>query len=169
MAIDIGFNHLNHCIQCYTHIINICSSHIIASVTSTSKVYLPELEEPTGLSHAVCDDSNDESDDGDSNGDIDGLELTANYDDEGNPKLRSWFEGIKWDPLRHAQRVVCLLHSSDQHREGFRAFVQDGNQRSWFTTRDNDGRRTTVQVPELQPLRDMRMRWDSVYMMPQHL
>ncbi|KAI9456111.1 hypothetical protein BJY52DRAFT_1224346 [Lactarius psammicola] len=125
-AINIGFDHLNHYVRCYTHIINICSSHIIASVTSTSKVYLPELEEPTGLSHAVCDNSNDESDDGDSNCDIDGLELTADYNDEGNPKLR----------------------------EGFCAFIQDGNQHSWFTTRDNDGRRTKVQVPELQPLRD---------------
>ncbi|KAI0246685.1 hypothetical protein BJV78DRAFT_1134685 [Lactifluus subvellereus] len=35
--------------------------------------------------------------------------------------------------------------------------------------KNNDGKHITVQVPELQPLRDVKMRWDSVYMMLQRL
>jgi hypothetical protein len=34
---DIEFDHLNNRIRCYPHIINICSSHIIASSTRISK------------------------------------------------------------------------------------------------------------------------------------
>jgi hypothetical protein len=35
--------------------------------------------------------------------------------------------------------------------------------------KENDGKRVVVQVPELQPLRDVKTRWDSVYMMLQRL
>jgi hypothetical protein len=37
MGIMVNFGHLKNRVQCYTHIINICSSHVIASVTSVSK------------------------------------------------------------------------------------------------------------------------------------
>src|SRR5712672_349007 len=62
----LDFNSLNHCIHCYTHIINICSSHIVASVTSTSKSYLSDLKVPVDPNNVTCDDDddNDESDDG---------------------------------------------------------------------------------------------------------
>src|ERR1700733_8037046 len=36
----IEFDHVKNCIRCYPHIINICSSHIIASSTCISKEFL---------------------------------------------------------------------------------------------------------------------------------
>jgi len=33
----LGFNNLNNCIHCYAHIINICSSHIVASMIPKAK------------------------------------------------------------------------------------------------------------------------------------
>jgi hypothetical protein len=35
--------------------------------------------------------------------------------------------------------------------------------------KENDGKRVVVQVPELQPLRDVKTRWDSVYLMLRRL
>ena len=168
-AIAINFDHMNHRVRCYAHIINICCSHIIASVTSKSN--LSDLEIPIDSNDTKGDDSSDESGDSnvDLNHDLDQLELDDLYDDEDNSKLREWYEGIKRDPLRRARRVVRLLRSSDQRREGFRKFIQDGNQRRWFTAKGTNGKRAMVQVPELQPLRDVKTRWDSVYLMLQRL
>jgi len=62
----LDFDSLNHRICCYAYIINICSSHIIASVTSTSKSYLSDLKVPVDPNNVTCNDDNDdnESDDG---------------------------------------------------------------------------------------------------------
>ena len=121
--------------------------------------------------HTICHDSEDESNDGDidPDHDIDELELGGCYDDAGSPELEEWFTDIKRDPLMHAHRVIHLLHSSDNRRNGFRTFIIDGNECNWFSLKTGSGKRELVKVPALQPLRDVKTRWDSVYMMLQHL
>ena len=37
---EVAFHHLNNCIMCYPHIINICTAHIIAASTQVSQKYL---------------------------------------------------------------------------------------------------------------------------------
>ena len=167
----VDFNHLNNCVRCYAHIINICSSHVISSMTSVSKRYLSELKVPINPSPMTCNDSEDESDGDDINtdNDIDRLELADWYDDRDNANVKEWYVGIKCNPLRHACRVICLLRSSDQCKEGFRRFIQDGNEWNWFSEKSQSGKRRPVQVPELQLLRDVKTRWDSVYIMLQCL
>jgi len=136
-------------------------------MTPTSKSYLSQLKVPTDSNYVTCNDFNNELDDGDINLDHDlhQLELADFYDDRGDPKLRRWFSGIKRDPIRRAQRVIHILHSLDQRREGLHAFIQDGNQRNWFSKKDSDGTRVAFQVLELQLLRDVKTQWDLVYMM----
>ncbi|KAH9015353.1 hypothetical protein EDB85DRAFT_2156753 [Lactarius pseudohatsudake] len=160
--IEIDFDHLNHRIRCYAHIVNICSSHVVASVTSTSKSYLTDLGVTPDTHHPVCDESDDESDDGDTNlhREIDELDLADGYDDSHDSKLKSWVAGIKRDPIRRARRVVCLLRSSDLHREDFLTVISDGNERGWFT-RKIDGERTPVQIPELQLLSSVGEVWSE--------
>src|SRR6266702_142411 len=104
MAIVVNFDHLNHRVQCYVHIINICSSHIVTSMTPTSKSYLSQLKVPTNSNYITCNDSDNELDDGDINLDhnLHLLEPADFYDDSGDPKLRRWFSGIKHDPIRQA-------------------------------------------------------------------
>ena len=68
-----------------------------------------------------------------------------------------------------ARRVVQFLRSSDQRREGLRKFIEDGNSRGWFTGKDDDGKRIVLHIPQLELLRDVKMRWDSVYMMLERL
>src|SRR5712691_9777883 len=202
----IRFDALNNRIRCYAHIINICSSHIIASVTSTTNRHLSNLEVPLDSNFATCDDSddhpdndnsNDGSDDGsddssddddfdDGSGDDDSddelddvdinldrvvakLELAEDYDIKGDRKLRRLLKGIQRDPLNRARKVIRLLRSSDQRREGFRDFIKAGNQGGLFIEMDEDNNRTTVEVPQLEVLRDVKTRWDSVFLMLRRL
>lgn len=164
--ITINFDNLNHRVRCYAHIINICSSHIISSVTSF-KTYVSLHNVSHDLT--TCNDSQDEPDDNNNNNNIDELELADCYIDGGNLKLKRWFEGIRHDPLRCAQRVIRLLRSSDQHREGFRIFICDRNKCNWFTRKDKNGKCVPTKVSVLQPLRDVKTRWDSVYLMLRRL
>jgi hypothetical protein len=89
---EVDFHPANHRVRCYMHIINICSSHIIASMTSTSTSFLTDSD--TG--------SDDESDDSDVDldDDIDELELADNYDHNGSETLEHWFTGMKHNPIR---------------------------------------------------------------------
>jgi hypothetical protein len=123
-AIAVDFDHLKHHVRCYAHIINICSSHVISSMTSVFKPYISKLKVPVDSNFIFCGDSEDELDDDDDNTgcNIDNLELDC-YDDEGKSNLKHWFAGIKHNPLRHAHRVIRLLRSSDQCRENFHMFI----------------------------------------------
>jgi hypothetical protein len=215
----IEFDALNNRIRCYAHIINICSSHVIASVTSTTKRHLSNLEVPLDSSFATRDDSDDRPDDDNSNNDSDDdsdddlddgsdddapdngsddddfddgsenddpddelddgdvnfdrvvakLALAKGYDINGNPQLRRWLRGIQRDPLGRARKVVRLLRSSDQRREGLRDFIETGNQHGLFFLTDRDGNRKIIKVPRLELLRDVKTRWDSVFLMLQRL
>src|SRR5258707_1858066 len=172
-AIGLNFDHLKHCVWCYAHIINICSSHIISSMTSVSKWYLSDLKVPADTDHMFCTKDDDDLDDGDINSDADEdiaeLQLDGCYDAHGNADLEEWFAGIKHNPLRRAHRVIHLLHSSDLRKQNFCEFIQSGNEQKWFTKLDDNGKHVTVQICKLQLLRDVKMRWDSVYMMLKRL
>src|SRR5258707_2636163 len=131
-AVGLDFNHLKYHIQCYAHIINICSSHIISSMTSVSEWYLSDLKVPADTDHMFCAEDDDDLDDGNINSDADEdiaeLRLDGCYDAHGNADLKEWFAGIKHDPLRHARRVIHLLHSSDLCKQNFCEFIQSGNE-----------------------------------------
>src|SRR5712692_8911016 len=131
-AVGLDFNHLKHHIWCYAHIINICSSHIISSMTSVSEWYLSNLKVPADTDRMFCAEDDDDLDDSDINSDADEdiaeLRLDGCYDAHGDADLEEWFAGIKRDPLRHACRVIRLLCSSDLCKQNFREFIQSRNE-----------------------------------------
>jgi hypothetical protein len=129
-SVMVDFEHLKNRVRCYAHIINICSSHVISSMTSVSKRYLSKLKVPIESSPMIRDDSKDESDfdEVDPEYDIDELDLADCYDGCDDSNFEGWVAGIKRDPLGRARRIIRLLHSSNLRREGFRKFIQDGNE-----------------------------------------
>jgi len=177
----LSFHHQHNCVRCYAHIINICSSHVISSFTSMPKSYLSQLKvplDPDYLTHCSNGldsgnesdlDSEDESCDSDDDdiGDQDyKLKLARCHNRQGKPpEPKAWVDTMKGDPLRRARRVIRLLRSLDNHRTKFQKIIVDGNKLSLFMKKDSDGNQVKDNVPELQLLRDVKTRWDSVYMM----
>ncbi len=133
-------------------------------MTSTSQSYLSELKVPLGLDYATFSNSDYELD-GEDTDDIEELGLADCYNDSGNVRLKEWIVGLKCDPLKCARKVITLLRSLNRHREGFHDFILDGNRHKWFTRKDENGVCSVAEVPALQLLRHVKMRWDSVYLM----
>ena len=184
MTINIEFNHLNNCIHCYPHIINICRSHIIASSTHISKQFLKTLKfESDGdlvySNHKGNDNNNDNNDNNDDNNDKDNgndnnndghlfaqetdiPKLVLNekqVDDILDDELRAWYLGLKQDPIKRTRRIVRIMCSSDQRRQAFKNVINTGNHSGWFRSHDNE----VIKLPNLELLRDVKTWWDSVY------
>jgi hypothetical protein len=182
---NIDFDHLNNRIRCYPHIINICSSHIIASSTRISKQFLETLKSESdgdlvysNIEDDDDDDSGDDNDDEDEDEDEDDNgylvpreinipELTLDEErlnilDDG---VRAWYTGLKRDPIKRARRIVFIVRSSDQRKQAFKNVIDTGNQSGWFRSHKNE----VIELPHLELLRDVKTRWDSVYCMIERL
>jgi len=171
-ATSINFDPLNHHVCCYAHIITICSLHIVASMTSTSKSYLSCLKVPVGSSIATCSKPNNRADNSNSNegldddsdldddpnlddnpnlddldDDTDQLNLPDCFDDWWDPMHQHLFSGIKHDPLKCAQKLVTFLHALGPHKTGLHNIIKEGNKAKWFIGKDIEGKRLVVQVP----------------------
>src|SRR5713226_7666056 len=187
---NIEFDHLNNWICCYPHIINICSSHIIASSTRISKQYLEALKSKSDgdlVSSNIKDDDDDDDNDngnGDGDGDGDGSDVNDNdahlfaqetdipkltldkeqldiFDDE----AQALYTGLKCDPIKHARRIVRIVRSSDQRKQAFKNVISAGNNSGWFRSHNNE----VIKLPDLKLLCDVKTRWDLVYHMIEHL
>ncbi|KAN0118276.1 Ribonuclease H-like domain containing protein [Russula decolorans] len=173
---DIEFDHLNNRIRCYPHIINICSSHIIASSTRISKRFLETLksEFASDLVYSNIEGDEDDEDDEDGKDDDDSRlfarkipELTLDEEqfDILDDKVRAWYIGLKRDPIKRACRIVRIVRSSDQRKQAFKKVINTGNHSGWFRSHDNE----VIELPDLELLRDVKTRWDSVYCMIERL
>ena len=81
---------LKNCVCCFVHIINICSSHIIASVTFNTKKKAssnPKPNSPADSDGVSSDDSDDELGDGDPDGDPDNELGDGDPDSDPNNEL----------------------------------------------------------------------------------
>src|SRR5229473_812721 len=91
-AVGLDFDHLKHHVRCYTHIINICSSHIISSMTSVFKWYLSNLKVPADTDCMFCAEDDDDLDDVnidlDADKDLAKLQLNGCYDAHGDADLK---------------------------------------------------------------------------------
>ena len=154
----IKFNHEDNRIPCYPHIINICVSHIVSSLT---KVNAGSLEDDSDDDSVL---SEDESDDG---GYV-GEESEAENDDTNEDEflaLREWFAALKRDPVGRARVVVRTVRASGQRKDEFLSTIKTGNKKGSF--KDQEGNQ--IVVKELQLLKDVRHCWSSLYLMLQRL
>ena len=183
----IEFDHVKNRIRCYPHIINICSSHIIASSTRISKEFLETFrsESDSDLVYSNIeeeeedddddddndndDDDNDDNDDDDDDDDdhlfVPELTLNEKQLDTLTDEARSLYTGLKRDPIKRARRIVRIVRSSDQRKQAFKNVIHTGNYSGWFKSDDDE----VIEVPDLELLRDVKTRWDSVYCMIERL
>jgi len=193
----IKFDHRNNRVRCYPHIINICSSHVIASSTRISKKLLESLKSASDdvLVYSNIDDDDDDDDDvddvddhddddvGDGDGgnnnnnnnngdggdcsfvqDIPELTLDDEHLDIFDDSIQDFYRHLKRDPVKRARRIVRILRSSDTRKRDFRNLIESGNSNGWFKRKNE-----VLKVPDLELLRDVRTRWDSVYYMIKRL
>jgi hypothetical protein len=66
------------------------------------------------------------------------------------------------DPIAHARKVVHAIRGSGMRREAFEEVIVNGNTKGWFKSGQPP---KTIQIKNLQLLRDVRTRWDSEYHM----
>jgi hypothetical protein len=77
---------------------------------------------------------------------------------------QSFDEAVQRDPIALGRNIVRVIRSSGQRREGFKSVIRDGNEKGWFVENN-----VVHKVEELQLLRDVKTRWDSVFLMIQRL
>ena len=75
-------------------------------------------------------------------------------------------DAITPKPISLARSVVRAIRASGMRRDAFKEVIENGNAKGWFQ-RGQDPE--SVQVADLQLLRDVRTRWDSVYRMLERL
>jgi hypothetical protein len=73
-------------------------------------------------------------------------------------------EALKNDVISLTRKIVREFRISGQRREAFLEMVEVGNKKGWFFI---DGQ--PVPVQPLQFLRDVKTRWDSVFLMIRRL
>ena len=167
---NIEFNQLNNRIRCYPHIINICSSHIIASSTRISKQFIEALkaESSDGLIYSnIKDDDDDDDDDNDDDDDycnnndsrsyaqetdIPELTLDENELDMLDEEGRTLYTGLKHDPIKRARRIVRIVRSLDQRKQAFKKVINTGNHSGWFQSHNDE----VIELPDLELLRNVK-------------
>lgn len=145
---EIMFDHLNNRIMCYPHIINICTSHIVAASTRVSKKYL----DSNGL-------------DGDDEDEFDpisprhrtGPEIDEEFTASQPPGRQAWLKSLNSDPIKRVADIVRYIRASDGRKQTFAGIVQ------LCTKGDPD----LCNAPPLQLIQHVKTRWDSVYLMLQ--
>lgn len=98
--------------------------------------------------------------------DLSSKQVTRNadntVDDDGDGSLESDEETAISGPITRGRNVVRVIRGSGMRRDAFEEVIKDGNKRGWFKA----GRPLkVVQIKPLQLLRDVRTRWDSIYLM----
>lgn len=75
-------------------------------------------------------------------------------------------DAILSSPIALARSVVGAIRASGTRREAFEGVITDGNAKGWFMAGEPPEK---VSLNNLQLLRDVPTRWDSVYHMIERL
>jgi hypothetical protein len=76
---------------------------------------------------------------------------------------QSYEDACAHDPIALCRHTVHAIHASGQRCDLFDEIIQDSNEKGWFRTPGNPC--STMEVPNLQLLHDVKTWWDSVYHM----
>ena len=93
------------------------------------------------------------------------LEKIANawvdcFDDDAVDKEK-YLEAVEKNPVALGRDVVRIIRASGLQRNEFNKIIVTRNLQQWFKSPAG----TVVQIPEVQLLRDVKTRWDSIFYM----
>ncbi len=170
---NVKFDAREQRIRCYPHIINICVSHIVKSLGKVDDEVVDDEVNDGGEEGSIDDtdeedeegyisDTDDEDEKDDEGGETDKAIISKYVEEDA---LLNWFKAIKRDPVNIARKFIRTVRASTQKREQFQMTITLGNQTKAF--KDDDG--SIVQVKDLELLRDIKHRWDSLFMMLEHM
>ena len=112
----INFDEKNNRVQCFAHIINICSSHLVNAMSNSNCAKVSETNDEIYKSESEFDSDsesnivrNDESDteeeeEEDDNDDDDKRKLALG-------KVHPWSTALKRNPLKRARKLICFFTS----------------------------------------------------------
>lgn len=83
-------------------------------------------------------------------------------DSDGDNSSFSDDESAVSGPIARGRSVVRVIRGSGMRRDAFDEVIMNGNERGWFKSGQPP---VIVKIKSLQLLRDVRTRWDSVYLM----
>lgn len=161
-AREIPFDAGDTRISCFPHVVNLATQCILKSLTNTdlageTEDFGDDSDDDEGQGTRASDgedsDSEDSADDDlDSNNDAD--------TDIPRKGATTYEDACNVDPITRCRKISRTIRSTGQRRDEFDELIMKGNIKGWFKV---DGE--TVQVPPLQLLLDVRMRWDSTFIM----
>jgi hypothetical protein len=80
-----------------------------------------------------------------------------------DPDHQSYEEAVARDPIALCRSTVRAVRASGQRRDHLEEVIADGNKKGWFKSIKDPT--VTIQVKQAQLVRDMKVRWDSLYFM----
>ena len=99
---EVEFDHKDNHIQCFPHVTNICSNHVIEAFTNISLV----------------DDT--------------GGFITSASGPPSNPDNQTYEEAVAHDPMALCQSTVWAVCASGQQHDHLAEVIEDGNKKGWF-------------------------------------
>jgi hypothetical protein len=108
---DIVFDHLNNCIMCFPHIINICTAHIIAASTEVNQKYLD--------SDGLDGDNDNDNYKPSSPSYQTGPQLNEAFITTQLPEHQAWLRSLSCDPVKLVADIVCHIRASDARKQCF--------------------------------------------------
>jgi hypothetical protein len=80
-----------------------------------------------------------------------------------DPDNQSYEDAVARDPIALCRSTVRAVRASGGRRDHLAEVIADGNKKGWFKSTEDPA--VTIQVKQLQLVRDMKVRWDSLYFM----
>lgn len=148
---DIPFDAKDRRVLCFPHVINLTSQCVTATFTKPKR-------RKKDTSNNDDDDEEDEESDEDADLDADAFPYDSFRDPPPAPSAAELVvRQRRRDPVRVVRKKVRFVRASGQRRDHLQRIIRDGNEAGIF------------QLPQLQPLLDVRTRWDATHrMMKRH-
>ena len=168
-AREIPFDAGDTRLSCFPHVVNLATQCILQSLTNTdlmgeTDIFEDDDDEDVGARAGNGEDSEDSSDDENDDDDDDGGNSDDDDDDDDDAGPRkgatTYQDACVSDPITLCRKIARTVRSSGQRRDEFDELIMKGNTRGWFKVSGE-----SVQVPLLQLLLDIKIRWDSTFNM----